>query len=250
MSYSKDEIYVVEDGVRFSLTEIDEIFNKIFAGRTDVIGRRADLVVDKAALKSTCATPAGASSDSDHDDGGSKPDPRDVETWVQCCKEDCQKWRKLRNVTDVDKLPDYWTCDMNADPKFNRCKIPSEVDGSELDRWEIVWARSRQKWWPALVDTCPDYKTHVWNIDGSIKPSEYHVVFFSEPVSRAWIKARFILKYSPVDEPPNVPKDSVKFVQAVKAANAAFGLSKAGRGQAYSFAKRYKGAKTKKKSMK
>jgi len=41
-----DEIYVIENDVKYTLRYIELMFEKQFGGRTDVIGRRADTDVD------------------------------------------------------------------------------------------------------------------------------------------------------------------------------------------------------------
>jgi len=41
--FNPDEIYIIEDGVRYTLPEIERLFEKLFGGRTDVIGTGADL---------------------------------------------------------------------------------------------------------------------------------------------------------------------------------------------------------------
>lgn len=46
-------------------------------------------------------------------------------TWIQCDK--CGKWRRLRGVVDVKKLPSKWYCSMNKkDPDRAKCSAPEE----------------------------------------------------------------------------------------------------------------------------
>ncbi|TRY88191.1 hypothetical protein DNTS_026888 [Danionella cerebrum] len=54
---------------------------------------------------------------------------RPDQNWVQC--DACQKWRKLQDGIDMNKLPDNWFCRMNPDPEFRRCEDKEEVEDSE-----------------------------------------------------------------------------------------------------------------------
>nr|XP_053649880.1 homeobox-like protein HDP1 [Cherax quadricarinatus] len=52
----------------------------------------------------------------------------------------------------------------------------------------VVWARVQGAlWWPAMVDIDPDYKKYMWLNDIATSPISYHVTFFGEPVTRAWV---------------------------------------------------------------
>lgn len=232
----KDVIWFEEGGVRYTMKQLEEMYAKLVAGN----GSEADGSTPDD--PETSPPPAGPSSPA-------SSDPPEVDHWVQCSKKNCQKWRKLRNGVDVDKLPEVWTCVMNPDRKFNRCKVPSELVEGDFDRYDVVWVRFRQKWFPAMVDVCPDYKNWVWYDDGSVKPDQYNVVFFDEPVSRAWIRTRFIVKFTLEGGPPNEPKDPAKLLELVKIADKALGMKREDRGKAFSFVARFKGPikKTKKK---
>ena len=53
----------------------------------------------------------------------------DVKQWVQCDVPACGKWRM---VSCLDGIGEVWYCNMNADPRYNRCELPEEVwDGEE-----------------------------------------------------------------------------------------------------------------------
>ncbi|KAI7808626.1 MORC family CW-type zinc finger protein 3 [Triplophysa rosa] len=54
---------------------------------------------------------------------------RPDQNWVQC--DYCQKWRKLSDGIDMDKLPDKWFCRMNPDTERRGCEKPEEPEDSE-----------------------------------------------------------------------------------------------------------------------
>nr|XP_055071247.1 MORC family CW-type zinc finger protein 3a [Misgurnus anguillicaudatus] len=51
------------------------------------------------------------------------------QNWVQC--DDCQKWRKLPDGIDTDKLPEKWFCRMNPVTEYRGCDKPEEAEDSE-----------------------------------------------------------------------------------------------------------------------
>uniref|UniRef100_A0A8C1C456 MORC family CW-type zinc finger 3a n=1 Tax=Cyprinus carpio carpio TaxID=630221 RepID=A0A8C1C456_CYPCA len=53
------------------------------------------------------------------------------QNWVQCDEMKCQKWRKLPDGIDVNKLPEKWFCRYNPDPMFRRCEQEEEAEDSE-----------------------------------------------------------------------------------------------------------------------
>ena len=86
--------------------------------------------------------------------------PPEVPTqWVQCCKEDCLKWRRVPFHVDVDALPDEWNCSLNTwDPPAATCQAPQDLwdpekestidthneydeksDDFGLGQWRDVW---------------------------------------------------------------------------------------------------------------
>ncbi|XP_026073768.1 MORC family CW-type zinc finger protein 3-like isoform X1 [Carassius auratus] len=54
---------------------------------------------------------------------------RPDQTWVQC--DECQKWRKLPDCIDMNKLPEKWFCRLNPNPLFRRCEQEEEPEDSE-----------------------------------------------------------------------------------------------------------------------
>uniref|UniRef100_A0A8C1XVQ5 MORC family CW-type zinc finger 3a n=1 Tax=Cyprinus carpio TaxID=7962 RepID=A0A8C1XVQ5_CYPCA len=53
------------------------------------------------------------------------------QNWVQCDEMKCQKWRKLPDGIDMNKLPEKWFCRYNPDPMFRRCEQEEEAEDSE-----------------------------------------------------------------------------------------------------------------------
>ncbi|XP_066542778.1 MORC family CW-type zinc finger protein 3-like isoform X2 [Hoplias malabaricus] len=54
---------------------------------------------------------------------------RPDQNWVQC--DACQKWRKLPDGIDHDKLPEKWFCHLNPDNQFRSCTVPEEPEDSD-----------------------------------------------------------------------------------------------------------------------
>ncbi|XP_063127845.1 zinc finger CW-type PWWP domain protein 1 isoform X1 [Rattus norvegicus] len=125
--------------------------------------------------------------------------------WVQCSSPKCEKWRQLRGDIDPSVLPDDWSCDQNPDLNYNRCDIPEESwTGCESDvayasyvPGSIVWAKQYgYPWWPGMIECDPDlgeYFLFASHLDSL--PSKYHVTFFGEAVSRAWIPVRMLKNF-------------------------------------------------------
>lgn len=125
--------------------------------------------------------------------------------WVQCSSPKCEKWRQLRGSIDPSVLPDDWSCDQNPDPNYNRCDIPEESwAGCESDvayasyvPGSIIWAKQYgYPWWPGMIEADPDlgeYFLFASHLDSL--PSKYHVTFFGETVSRAWIPVRLLKNF-------------------------------------------------------
>ncbi|XP_012587261.1 PREDICTED: zinc finger CW-type PWWP domain protein 1 isoform X2 [Condylura cristata] len=125
--------------------------------------------------------------------------------WVQCSFPNCEKWRRLRGNIDPSVLPDNWSCDQNTDLEHNRCDIPEEIwTGRESDvayasyiPGSIIWAKQYgYPWWPGMVESDPDlgeyflFSSHLDSL-----PSKYHVTFFGETVSRAWIPVNMLKNF-------------------------------------------------------
>ncbi|XP_029801598.1 zinc finger CW-type PWWP domain protein 1, partial [Suricata suricatta] len=125
--------------------------------------------------------------------------------WVQCSSPNCEKWRRLCGNIDPSVLPDNWSCDQNTDLKYNRCDIPEESwTGRESDvayasyiPGSIIWAKQYgYPWWPGMVESDPDlgeYFLFASHLDSL--PSKYHVTFFGETVSRAWIPVNMLKNF-------------------------------------------------------
>ncbi|XP_022356817.1 zinc finger CW-type PWWP domain protein 1 [Enhydra lutris kenyoni] len=125
--------------------------------------------------------------------------------WVQCSFPNCEKWRRLCGNIDPSVLPDNWSCDQNTDSRYNRCDIPEESwTGRESDvayasyiPGSIIWAKQYgYPWWPGMVESDPDlgeYFLFASHLDSL--PSKYHVTFFGETVSRAWIPVNMLKNF-------------------------------------------------------
>ncbi|XP_023374351.1 zinc finger CW-type PWWP domain protein 1, partial [Otolemur garnettii] len=125
--------------------------------------------------------------------------------WVQCSSPNCEKWRRLHGNIDPSVLPENWSCDQNTDLEFNRCDIPEETwTGCESDvayasyvPGSIIWAKQYgYPWWPGMVESDPDlgeYFLFASHLDSL--PSKYHVTFFGETVSRAWIPVNMLKNF-------------------------------------------------------
>ncbi|XP_008830591.1 zinc finger CW-type PWWP domain protein 1 isoform X2 [Nannospalax galili] len=125
--------------------------------------------------------------------------------WVQCSFPKCEKWRRLLGNTDPSVLPDNWSCDQNPDVNYNRCDIPEETwTGCESDvtyasyvPGSIIWAKQYgYPWWPGMVESDPDlgeYFLFASHLDSL--PSKYHVTFFGDAVSRAWIPVNMLKNF-------------------------------------------------------
>uniref|UniRef100_A0A8C9E2C3 Zinc finger CW-type and PWWP domain containing 1 n=1 Tax=Phocoena sinus TaxID=42100 RepID=A0A8C9E2C3_PHOSS len=125
--------------------------------------------------------------------------------WVQCSSPNCEKWRRLRGNIDPSVLPDNWSCDQNTDLEYNHCDIPEETwTGQENEvayasyiPGSIIWAKQYgYPWWPGMVESDPDlgeYFLFASHLDSL--PSKYHVTFFGETVSRAWIPVNMLKNF-------------------------------------------------------
>ncbi|XP_036266448.1 zinc finger CW-type PWWP domain protein 1 isoform X1 [Pipistrellus kuhlii] len=125
--------------------------------------------------------------------------------WVQCSAPNCKKWRRLHGNIDPSVLPDNWSCVQNTDLEYNRCDIPEETwIGHESDvayasyiPGSIIWAKQYgYPWWPGMVESDPDlgeYFLFASHLDSL--PSKYHVTFFGETVSRAWIPVNMLKNF-------------------------------------------------------
>ncbi|XP_029768922.1 zinc finger CW-type PWWP domain protein 1 [Terrapene carolina triunguis] len=125
--------------------------------------------------------------------------------WVQCSYPSCEKWRRLSSDTDPSVLPEDWTCSQNTDLQYKSCDVPEEMwSGSENEvvyatyvPGSIIWAKQfGYPWWPAMVECDPDIGEYfLFSSRLDSLPSKYHVTFFGESVSRAWISATMLRNF-------------------------------------------------------
>ncbi|XP_030199226.1 MORC family CW-type zinc finger protein 3 isoform X4 [Gadus morhua] len=57
---------------------------------------------------------------------------RPDQNWAQCDK--CQKWRRMPDGINNDKLPEEWFCYMNPDPQFRRCETMEEQEDPDSEQ--------------------------------------------------------------------------------------------------------------------
>ncbi|XP_062945304.1 zinc finger CW-type PWWP domain protein 1 isoform X3 [Cynocephalus volans] len=91
------------------------------------------------------------------------------------------------------------------DLEYNHCDIPEETwTGCENDvayasyvPGSIIWAKQYgYPWWPGMIESDPDlgeYFLFASRLDSL--PSKYHVTFFGETVSRAWIPVNMLKNF-------------------------------------------------------
>ncbi|XP_048372804.1 zinc finger CW-type PWWP domain protein 1 [Sphaerodactylus townsendi] len=125
--------------------------------------------------------------------------------WVQCSYPACGKWRRIRSDVDPSVLPDDWTCSQNPDLQYNSCSVPEEMwSESESEvvyavyiPGSIVWAKQYgYPWWPGMIEADPDIGEYfLFSSPKDSLPSKYHVTFFGDPVSRAWISASMLRNF-------------------------------------------------------
>ncbi|XP_064185126.1 zinc finger CW-type PWWP domain protein 1-like isoform X1 [Anguilla rostrata] len=123
----------------------------------------------------------------------------EYDLWAQCSRNSCKKWRKLKWQEDLSVLPADWACSQNTDPQHSSCDCPEENwSGSEEDLvhsslvpGSMVWAQQPGfPWWPAMIESDPDAKSSFLFKNKTEKsPSKYHVTYFGEPATRAWVSA-------------------------------------------------------------
>ncbi|XP_056673749.1 zinc finger CW-type PWWP domain protein 1 isoform X2 [Monodelphis domestica] len=82
--------------------------------------------------------------------------------WVQCSFPSCEKWRQLHgNINSSSILPDNWSCSQNT--------------GGQLD---------------------PDLGEYfLFTSQQDVLPAKYHVTFFGNSVSRAWISSNMLKNF-------------------------------------------------------
>ncbi|XP_074081411.1 zinc finger CW-type PWWP domain protein 1 isoform X2 [Macrotis lagotis] len=125
--------------------------------------------------------------------------------WVQCSFPNCKKWRQLRGNIDPSALPDDWSCSQNTDLQYNHCDISEETwSGCESDvvyasyiPGSIIWAKQYgYPWWPGMIESDPDLGEYfLFASQQDVLPSKYHVTFFGDTASRAWIPSNMLKNF-------------------------------------------------------
>ncbi|KAG9346429.1 hypothetical protein JZ751_006740, partial [Albula glossodonta] len=85
-------------------------------------------------------------------------------------------------------VPQYSDCDC---PEENWSGSEGELVHSNLVPGSLVWAQQPGfPWWPAMIEINPDSKSSfLFSNKKDKSPSKYHVTYFGEPVTRAWVSA-------------------------------------------------------------
>lgn len=147
--------------------------------------------------------------------------PRDdedaVSIWVQCESESCQKWRQI-SAEEAEGLGDSaWYCWLNRDTRYNNCsaveqkaKKPKHMKFiySLLPQGEVVMAKlSGYPPWPGILTrdpTCGEYYDAPLDKENEI--THYHVEFFGQPRSRAWLVPARVHPLRSMNETKMVPQ--------------------------------------------
>ncbi|XP_078011680.1 zinc finger CW-type PWWP domain protein 1 isoform X3 [Phascolarctos cinereus] len=176
--------------------------------------------------------------------------------WVQCSFPKCEKWRRLHGNIDPSVLPDDWSCSQNTDLQFNHCDIPEETwSGGESDvvyasyiPGSIIWAKQYgYPWWPGMVESDPDLGEYfLFASQQDVLPSKYHVTFFGDTASRAWIPSSMLKNFQELSLEQIEPKKiknrdcSQKLMAALVMAREAQQISIQDRVSLFGFHTRYK----------
>uniref|UniRef100_UPI00398EA47B zinc finger CW-type PWWP domain protein 1-like n=1 Tax=Pristiophorus japonicus TaxID=55135 RepID=UPI00398EA47B len=147
--------------------------------------------------------------------------------WVQCSRKKCGKWRRLGDDVDPATLPEDWICSQNPDLLYNMCDLPEEIwvgrendiIYAELVPGSIVWAKQLgYPWWPGMVDHDPQTGKYFMFTNNSDQfPSKYHITFFDNTVSHAWISVSLIKSFQDLPLERNISKyDFTKRIKAGK----------------------------------
>ncbi|KAH0626062.1 hypothetical protein JD844_000776 [Phrynosoma platyrhinos] len=125
--------------------------------------------------------------------------------WAQCSYPNCEKWRRLSSDVDPLVLPEDWSCSQNPDRQYNSCSIPEETCSGSEDEvvyalyfpGSLVWAKQYgYPWWPGIIEPDPDSGDYLlFSSQTDLLPSKYHVTFFGNSVTRAWISASMLRNF-------------------------------------------------------
>lgn len=146
-----------------------------------------------------------------------KEDEDAVSIWVQCEIESCQKWRQI-SAEEAEGLGDSaWYCWLNRDTRYNNCsaleqkaKKPKHMKYiySLLPLGEVVMAKlSGYPPWPGILTrdpTCGEYYDAPLDKENEI--THYHVEFFGQPRSRAWLVPARVHPLRSMNETKMVPQ--------------------------------------------
>ncbi|XP_065060700.1 zinc finger CW-type PWWP domain protein 1-like [Rhopilema esculentum] len=130
--------------------------------------------------------------------------------WVQCDNPECQKWRRIDYVIDIDEVEnEKWVCEMNKDEKKSACEASQETIGTEdeddpcttdHEPGMVLWGKvPGYPWWPCMVDNDPDIETFYWNEadeSSSEQKTSIHVTFFGKQCTRAWLYPHSLRDFS------------------------------------------------------
>nr|XP_060635815.1 zinc finger CW-type PWWP domain protein 1 [Anolis sagrei ordinatus] len=126
--------------------------------------------------------------------------------WIQCSGPNCQKWRRLSSKIDPSVLPEDWSCSQNLDLQYNSCSISEESwSGTEGEMvyaayvpGSLVWAKQYgYPWWPGVIEADPYLGEYLlFSSQTDSLPSKYHVTFFGNAVSRAWISTSMLRNFA------------------------------------------------------
>ncbi|XP_031441394.1 zinc finger CW-type PWWP domain protein 1 [Clupea harengus] len=145
----------------------------------------------------------------EEEDDDSETDEYD--SWVQCSRAECKKWRRLQDDTDPSTLPNNWTCRENTDSACNSCDVPEDswsVSKEEefyycsLVPGSLVWAQQTgYPWWPAMIERDPGANDFLrFKTRRDPFPFKCHVTYLGNPVSRAWVQRCRIRDYNDLPE--------------------------------------------------
>ncbi|XP_054104063.1 zinc finger CW-type PWWP domain protein 1 isoform X5 [Callithrix jacchus] len=125
-----------------------------------------------------------------------------------------QKDQLKKTVQDHSQIRDQQKGERSGfDKEYNRCDIPEETwTGLESDvayasyvPGSIIWAKQYgYPWWPGMIESDPDlgeYFLFTSHLDSL--PSKYHVTFFGETVSRAWIPVNMLKNFQELSLEPS-----------------------------------------------
>ncbi|XP_032111109.1 zinc finger CW-type PWWP domain protein 1 isoform X6 [Sapajus apella] len=125
-----------------------------------------------------------------------------------------QKDQLEKTVQDHSQIRDQQKGEISGfDMEYNRCDIPEETwTGLESDvayasyvPGSIIWAKQYgYPWWPGMIESDPDlgeYFLFTSHLDSL--PSKYHVTFFGETVSRAWIPVNMLKNFQELSLEPS-----------------------------------------------